>query len=263
MKIYTISNTRADFIELQKSSFDKSLQESYQFTVFNNAAFSQAGSQERNSITATCNRLGITCIDVQKDRDLINRCQLTELSGPILNTSGFYTSVNAAAGYALCWAWDNVISKERDAVCILDSDVFLVHSVKLTDYLQKYNFAWVAQARPGYEFIWPVFFLADLAKMPNPESLDWYCGSINGTPLDVSGQTYHYLKAHPELISLRIQQRYVQEDPEMGIPHADYEMLLLENKEVAVHYRSGSNWNRKSQEYHRIKTNWLKGLLNG
>jgi hypothetical protein len=261
MKIYTIANTRPDFIELQMRSFRKYLQEPFEFTVIDNSQFSIGCRGE--GIRDACSRAGAVVIPVQKDQRVVDRCQAVEVEGgaPIFNTSNQYTSVNAAAAYALCWAWENIIVKANDAVCILDSDVFLTAPVNLSSYLEKYQFAWVAQARPGIEFIWPVLFFADLRKLPNPETINWYGGAVNGVRLDVSGQTYHYLQAHPELSNLRIQQQYTREDPLMGVEHADYEILSLESNPVAMHYRSGSNWNRKSEEYHRIKTEWLKRMI--
>ncbi len=258
MKIFTISNTRPDFIELQMRSFKKYLTEPFEFTVIDNSQFSIGCQGER--LWDTCCRVGARWTPVKKDQALVDRCQAVEVMGgaPIFNAFNQYTSVNAAAAYALCWAWENIISKVDDNICILDSDVFLTNPVAFSYYLAKYDFAWVAQARPGVEFIWPVLFLTDPRTLPQPEAINWYGGEVNGVRVDVSGQTYHYLQAHPKLRNLRIQQKYIQEDPEVYTSHADYEILSLEGNPIAVHYRSGSNWNRKSEDYHRKKTEWLK-----
>jgi hypothetical protein len=255
IKLFTFAANRPDFIGLQMHSFRKHLKEDFELVVFNNSRFDTTGGADYDGIHQRSREAGATVIDVEKDPDLIERCQKIELSGPIFNRQGLYTSANVAHAYALCWAWENYVAKEKGAVGIIDSDVFLVEPIKLTDALVPHVMRNIPDGKPHVDgrtfmYMWPTFFLADMARLKEPLTLNWWCGRIEGVPVDVGGQTYHYFQAHPELDVAPIKRSY------SGQP-LDYDEFYL-NDATILHYRSGSNWNHKSREYHEGKTNWRK-----
>lgn len=258
IKLFTFGANRPDFIELQMHSFRKHLKEDFELTVFNNSRFDTTGGANSIGLREAAEAGGARIIDVQKDPDLINRCQKIELSCSLFNRDGLYSNANVAHAYALCWAWENYISQETGAVGIMDSDVFLIEPITLTDGLKPHVMRNIPDGKPHpdgrtFMYMWPTFFLADMWRLKDSLTLNWWCGRVEGVPVDVGGQTYHYFQAHPELDVAPIRRAY------FGQP-MDYDEFYL-NDATILHYRSGSNWNHKTREYHQMKTDWLKGRI--
>lgn len=255
LKIFTFAHKRPDFIELQCKSFDKYLQEPHEFVVFNNAVFDKSQAL-RIYIDATCVLHGIESIPVERDKYLTDKYQSFEPER-IFNSIGEYYNANIACAYPLCWAWEKIISKEKGPILILDSDMFLLHPIMFTDLLQRYDIGYLSQSLHGSpEYMWNGIFLADMGRLDSPETINWWCGLIKGTiPVDVGGQTFRYLETHQELRRLRIIEECIESDLELLDLHI--QMLRLEDRRV-LHYRAGSNWNCKSEEYHIRKTAWIK-----
>jgi|ERR1700693_325514 len=263
IKIFTFTFNKIDFIELQYRALQKNLKDEFVFTVFNNSTFGQeraSGNYEK--INAECHRLGIPVIDIQMDKKMAEDCQIMETAVTIFNRGGSYTCANVAHAYAFYWAWKSVISKEKDPILILDFDMFLVAPIKLTDYLQNYQMCFVPQGIGlTVDYIHPGFVLFDMSKLPDPESMNWWCGRVEGVPVDVGGHTSLYLAAHPELKTLKLAFQHVQDDPETDFHPSDYAFLLIEGQPVFLHYYRGSNWNQQPSDYHIKKTEWLKKRL--
>jgi len=97
--------------------------------------------------------------------------------------------------------------------------------------------------------------------------MSWWCGSLFpdypgmlGVPVDCGGQTYHYLKAHPEVDVESIGAGNVLDDDVCQAHPANYGEFSIGEARF-LHYRGGSNWDSKPAEYHRLKTEWLKWRL--
>jgi hypothetical protein len=257
IKIFTFGSNRPDFIGLQLHSFRRHLKEDFEFVVFNNAKYDNGCGGDYNGLHQAAKNLGIKMIDVEKDSGLIERCQKIELSCSLFSPQGLYSNANVSHAYALCWAWENHISKERGPIAVLDSDVFLVEEIKLTDYLNSHVMANIPDGKKHidgrvFHYIWPTFMLADMARLPDPETLNWWCGRIQDTPVDVGGQTYHYFQAHPDLD--------VKELPKNHYQDFSYDEFRLDDK-IVLHYRSGSNWDHRPADFHQRKTEWLKNRI--
>ena len=260
LKIYTFAHKRPDFVELQIKSFNKYLQEPFEFTVFNTAnfdVFSRATLDSNyNEIHRICKYYNLACIDVERDQELVNKHQGYE-PVPIFSPNRELGNPCIACAYPLCWGWDNFISKQNGSILILDSDMFLFQSVTFTDLLNKYQIYYVPQNSDGIEYMWNGIVLADLSNLPDLGMINWFCGNIKGNiPVDVGGQTYRYLETHPDLKKHYIGQENVWDDPELDFHPSDYQTLWLEDRAV-LHYRRGSNWLYRDYEYHRNKTIWL------
>jgi hypothetical protein len=266
IKIYTFASNRPDFIGLQLESFRKNLKEEFDYTVFNNARYDITGGSDPNLINRAGKDAGIRVIEVEKDAALLADCAAIEPGGPVLNPHGQYANANVAHAYALRWAWNNYISKETDPIAILDSDVFLIQPVKLTDALDPYVMANISDGKPRPNepdrpilYMWPTFMLADLARLPDKESLNWWCGRIENVPVDVGGHTYYYFQAHPDISiqNVRRVNAYYLDTSSCPMQPPNYDEFYL-NDAIILHYRSGSDWDHKGKEYHRLKTEWLK-----
>ena len=102
---------------------------------------------------------------------------------------------------------------------------------------------------------------ADIPKLPDVNTVCWCGGTINNVAVDGGGQTHHYLVAHPELNTLKFGCFYHQDEPETSFHPSDYEMFHVGDSPAFLHYRTGYNWNRRSDDYHAQKTEWLKRRL--
>ena len=256
LKIFTIAHKRPDFIELQLNSFHKHLKEEFQFVVFNNAGFDD-DKQHYNQINEACKRWNLAVIDIRKDQEMVDSYRLTDKSScGIFNAQGTYSNPNVADAYPVQWSWKNYISNETGAVCMLHSDMFLTEPVILSDYLKNYEMCYVMQSRGNdIDYMWEGFVLLNMEKLPAPKTLNWFCGRIGAVGVDVGGMTHFYLKAHPELRKLGIGPEHHHDDPEL-----QYEYLWLQDKKI-LHYGAGSNWNKRTQQYHDNKTQWMRRLL--
>jgi hypothetical protein len=266
IKIFAFTGGRADLIELQMKSFKKYIQEDFTFTILNNTGFDH--KDQRQPIEDECRKWGVEVFDVKRDTEIETRCNAVETLCTVFHTSVSgdvsYSNVNCAGCYGCCYTWEKHIVKEAGPICLLHPDVFFTHPVKLTDYLQKSPLWFSAQSRPNLGGIYPhdVLVLADIGKLPEPEKIFWWGGRVNGISTDIGGQSFFYLKQHPEVSPMFVQEWHRGDDPDVDFHPADYEILAIENKIVALHYFRASNWNHQSAEYHEKKTAWIKSKLN-
>jgi len=262
LKIHAFTSNRPDLIELQMRSFKKYLQEDFTFTILNNSKFDRmhqyAGTED------ICRKWGIETHDVEKDQDLINRCNAIEKSCTVFNHRGSWSNPNCAGLYAACYVWEKYLIKEDGPVCLLHPDVFLEQPVKLTDYLQRSPLCFIPQSRPnlGGVHMHDALVLADMPRVPDAQDINWWGSYVNGIATDIGGQTFFYLQAHPDLHPVFIQQFYKGDLPDVDFHPAEHEIFAVDDKPIALHYLRGSNWNYRSEEYHVKKTEWLKKRLN-
>ena len=262
LKFFAFTSNRVDLIELQIRSFKKYLQEDFTFTIFNNSKFDRP--QEHEGIEQMCRKWGITTHDVEKDQELIDRCNRIETKCTVFNNQGSWSNNNCAGLYACCYVWEKFIVKETGPICLLHPDVFLERPVKLTDYLQDSPLCFIPQTREnlGGNHMHDALVLADMSRLPDAKDIFWWGSLVNGISTDIGGQTYFYLKAHPELIPTYIQPHYYEDDPAVDFHPSEYEIFSINDRPIALHYLRASNWNYRSAEYHQRKTAWLKQRLN-
>lgn len=264
IKIYTFAHKRPDFLDLQLKSFHKNIEDKFEFIVYNNASF-DSNKNLYNEIKKFCDDNHIEHRDIQRDRDLIEH--IRSYNGEwIFNGDGTYFNATIACAYPLCYAWKNDICKTNDLTCIIDSDMFFVERENITRALQQYDIIYQPQSRgPNGEvyYMWNGLVYINMEKLPDKESLDWWCGYCEGYPVDVGGHTFYYLKKHEKDIkTVSLNQHYIGEDPACNFSPANYEYFAINDVKTVLHYRGGSNWDHKTPDYHFKKTQWLKTKLN-
>jgi len=257
LKIYTFAHKRPDFLEIQLKSFQKNLEDDFEFIVFNNAIF-DINKSDYNNINTWCKDNNIQCIDIENNKILSSK-----FNGEILfNVDGTYANSYLACAYPLCWAWTNIISKTDDKICIIDSDMFFIEKENISNLLDKYDIIYNEQLRGHIYYMWNGIVFANLSTLPDASSINWWCGRCEGIAVDVGGQTYHYLKKYKDQIkNIKSESIHFDEDPDCGFSPANYEYICLEGRRSILHYIAGSNWNNMSPDYHNKKTEWLKNKL--
>ncbi len=259
IKIYTYFHKRPDFADIQIRSLRKYLKEDFELLVFNNAKFDR-DTTNYNEINNICNELGVKITDIEKDQAMMNFYLEYEkvIGNKIFSDDGSYLNPNVAVAYSLCYIWEKFMCKENGKVAFLQHDMFLKEPVSFTEYMQDNELCYMPQSRMRengvpINYMWNTFFLADLSKLPMPETMSWWCGSVDGIHVDVGGQTYKYLDDNPEVKTCII-------------PHKEFgefgsQKIELGDKSL-IHYYRGSNWDRMSDDWHKRKTEWLLKTLN-
>ena len=262
INIFAFTSNRSDLIELQMQSFKKYVQEDFTFTILNNSKIDRP--EQYDGINEMCRKWGINVFDVERVPSLEAKCNATEKSCRVFNRHGSWSNPNCAGLYGCCYTWEFHILKEKGPVCLLHPDVFFNYPVILTDYLQTTPLCFMPQSRPGLDGVHmhDALVLADMSKLPNPEQINWWGSRVNGIDTDIGGQSFFYLKAHPELKPLLIEQRFIEDDTSVDFHPSEYEIILINNKPIGIHYLRASNWNYRSPEYHDLKTKWLIEKLN-
>ncbi len=256
--VMTHSHNRPDFIKIQYHTFKKFLKDDYEFIVFNDAP----SDNMRQQIEQMCNKYGLRCIRIPQEIHTyayLHRLPRERFNHPCVRCANVVQySLNE---YGLA---------HDDLVAIIDSDMFLVKEFSIRDYMNQKDLAGVHQTRDNnVEYIWNGLIFFDMRTLPNKPLINFNCGEVNNTPVDVGGQMHHYLKHTPEARVRFIQQDYVANHAHksiamllnMGFSHAMAQFIRANPPVVElyadgafVHYRSGTNWDRKSARYHLDKT---------
>jgi hypothetical protein len=263
IKIYTCAHKRPDFLALQLKSFKKNLSDEFEFIVFNNASF-DPNKQHYLSINKWCDDNNIQHIDITNDEDLTNAIANNHQE-KVFDNNGEYANSVIACAYPICWAWKQIISKTDDLICIIDSDMFFIDKENISQMLNKYDIVHMPQSRgenSEVRYMWNGILYMNLNKMPDKSSLNWWCGYVEGQPVDVGGQTHYYLKQYKKQLKLlEFKLHYVQDDPSCNFHPSNYEYFASNEEKILLHYRGGSNWDNKTPDYHTRKTTWLKHKL--
>lgn len=244
VKIYVNANKRLDFIPLQQKSFLRFLKDDFEYIIFNNA-----DTKENNlAIKELCKELGIKCIDVEGND---------------------HRHPTYAGTYPVQWSFHKYIKQETDIIAVmLDSDIFMIKEFSVNDYMNGFDVAAIPQFRHvTYLHIGIMFFNMD--TLPNKDDMNFMHGKIEGALTDGGGYLYYWLKDNP---GLRV--RYIvtngiicsKNNNLQFLPAElvkdyidDYQFGVIEK--TFLHYRRGSNWDRRSEEFHKNKTILLKRLL--
>ena len=282
MKIFVCNDSSPELVEPQYRSFEKHLKEPFEMTLVNSGALAREPEKSRE-VTAIAQSLGIRVVDAERDEDIERlRNESFTYGHPdrIFASDGYYTTPGNAGNYLMQWSWEKVVCREREPICFVHSDVFLIEPVMLSAYLVEHEICALMPGkaaegtRPELKWLWEPLLLADLSKIPSPESMVWWPSTVEGVWTDTGGRTYYYLKAHPEVRVMELGQSGCnadQDDPELDFHPSRYHFIHLGDKR-ALHYFSGSrwctdtihgwNWDRaKADEYHRKKMAWARRLI--
>ncbi len=284
--IITSAYNRPDFIEIQHKTFQKFLHDEYEFIVFNDAR----DSSMQNAIHSTCEKLGITCVDIpQEIHDLpyLERSPGEDFHAPAVRNANVVQYALQHSGY-----------NHDGIVAIVDSDMFLVRPFSIQNYLDGYALGGVPQSKDGQHahihYLWIGLAFLDMRNLPEKELINFNCGRIDEVGVDAGGYTHYYLQKYPytkirEFFSFHTSTvtcaKCIRNNNQNLCKHngADFQRYGLDDqliKElqsglgnveffidgVFFHYRGGSNWDRKKDEYHKKKTasfnRYLERILN-
>ncbi len=266
--IFTYAYNRPDFIELQHKTLKNFVEDDYEFIVFSDART----ASNANAIKNTCDRIGIKHVRIPQDihsKPYLQRWPGENYQAPAVR------NVNAVM-YSL-----NTLGFDHDDILVLlDSDVFFLKKICIRDLLKEYN---IVGQRIGNGYIiypWHGLIFMDMKTLPDIRSLTFNCGRVNNKPVDAGGQSYYYLRDHPEvkinymnyfhagqlycddckknsaamcnhnsdyLTSLGFDDRLIK------LMHTAQNIEFFHNQSI-IHYRGGTNWDSRPNHFHTNKT---------
>lgn len=258
--IITHSFNRPDFIEIQAKTFQKFLKDDYEFVVFNDAP-KEAMCQQIND---TCAKLDISCVRIPQTvhtAPYLPREKNDDFQNPAVRCAN-------VVQYSL-----DVLGFNHDGlVMIIDADMFLIKPFSIAEYFKDFQLAGVPQKREHINYIWNGLVIFNMNTIPDKSSINFNCKKVEGVAVDVGGGLHPYFKAHPELKFNPIGNEYINQWTELSSRQEKHEEVrLLYNMQPNniefllnysfLHYRSGGNWDKRSNEYHENKTKILNEFV--
>jgi hypothetical protein len=285
--VMTHSYNRPDFISLQQETLKAFLQDEYEYVVFNDGPTQKLAKQ----IEETCQGLQIRCIRVPQEihqQPYLARQPWEDWNSPSIRTAN-----------AIQYSFDTLGFEHEGIVTVIDSDMFLIRSFSIEEYMKDWDIAAVAQWRGSMRrinYLWNGLMFFKMGTLPNKSSLNFNCGSIDGNLTDTGGFTYYYLKNNPEVkVSYMVGQldltggdyivnsydleerEYLSAEDLFAIigsnPHL-VEFIKDDPDDVQffldcafLHYRRAGNYHHKPNNYHLEKTEllleFIEGILQG
>ncbi len=168
---------------------------------------------------------------------------------------------------AIQLGFDSLLERpDCEKLAIIDSDKFPFRNFSFADMLANDAMAIILQTRHhrwfkriSVRYPWNGFLLMNIRRLPQPKTIDFGAGLVNGIRTDTGGKMHRYLSAHPslpirELRHLASGTWHPDDVPELHLPQhlADFvrndpantgKMAFSEIYEDRfLHFRSGGNW---------------------
>lgn len=195
-------------------------------------------------------------------------------------------NANTRAADTLQYAWCQEIQNSNVPVFVIDNDMFPVRDFSVKEILAGSVLAGVYSQSPSKNlakiipWIWAGLLFLDPSSMEHKEKWSFDCGRVDGVPVDVSGQTYHWLQAallegiEPNWINHLSSLQWALDELPISLPkeitsfmqqddrNIDNKLYCELYRETFLHFRAGSNWNRETAEKVSYRNNkFLKAVL--
>lgn len=235
------------FIPLQYGSLKRHLQDDFDYTVFDTSE----DNDSRNRIQNVCRSMNV--------RHVISNRGLASGSHP----SG------------LIFSWREYALKEpSDLVLMLDFDMALMRPSSISKFMDGHDLAGIGQSR-GYVkggenifYLWPGFIVWNMKTIPAPQDVNLDGGSVDGISVDVGGQLCYWLRAHPE-IKYKSPSQAKPMPPTFDIIPEKFRSSYEDSFQYEVvcedflHFRAGSNWDHKPNDFFARKMQLYERILAG
>lgn len=247
VKIYTWADKAPEFLYKQYETIKKFVKDDdWEFIVFNNVPATILDRQKR--IKEICKELHIKCLDVR-----------------------FRTLISGAAqicAWGIFWAYHRFMRWEKDTIhVIFDSDMFFINDFNFNEYLGDNQIAAIPQRRGEIEYLWNGIVIMRGGELPDKNHFDYRLAKINGERTDVGGKLHFWLKDNPNVKvrhimhtgHLDVSKSAMLPEKVRGEYKPEYKFQFIEN--AVLHYRAGSNWDKKSKDFVDEKKAYFNKLL--
>lgn len=248
VKIYTWADKAPEFIYKQYETIKKFVKDQdCEFIVFNNTPLT--AFDRRSKIKKICKELGVKCLDVR--------------------FRSFISGASYITGWGILWAYHRFFRWEKDTIqVIFDSDMFFINDFNFNNYLGDNDICAIHQRREHVEHLWNGIIIMKGSKLPDKNHLDFRLGTVEGVRTDTGGNTYYWLQRNPDLkIKYMIHTGHLDVSKSEMLPanlrenyKPEYCFQFIEN--AILHYRAGSNWEKRPKDFVDTKKAYFNDLLN-
>lgn len=247
VKIYTWADKAPDFIYKQHETIKKFVKDNdFEFIVFNNTPITAFA--RRKAIKKVCKELKIKCMDVR--------------------FRSFISGASYITGWGILWAFHRFFRWQKDTIqVIFDSDMFFINDFNFNEYLGENDICAIHQRREHVEHLWNGIVIMKSSKLPDKNNLDFRLGTVEGVRTDTGGKTYYWLKNNPDLKIKWIEHTgHLDVSKSEILPaniRADYkpEYCFQFIEHAVLHYRAGSNWEKRPKDFVDGKKAYFNKLL--
>lgn len=247
VKICTLANKEPEFIYRQYETIKKFVKdEKCEFIVFDNTPINAFA--RRKEIKRICKELGIKRIGIR--------------------FKPYFKGAARYCAYAINWMYHRFFRWEKDTIhVILDSDMVFINDFNFNEFLADNDICAVHQQRGAIEYLWNGVVIMKGGELPDKNYFNYGLGTIEGERTDGGGNMYFWMKRNPNLKIKYITHTGSSNIAEKGILSeefskdykTEYGFQIIENS--ILHYRAGSNWNKKSPEFVQEKKNYFNKLI--
>lgn len=247
VKIYTWADKTPEFLYKQFETIKKFVKDpDFEFIVFNNTPIIK--NDRRSKIKKICNELGIKCLDVR--------------------FRSFVSGSSYITGWGIHWAYHRFFRWEKDTIhVVFDSDMFFINDFSFNEYLNDDDICAIHQRRGKIDYLWNGIVIMKGGNLPDKNHFDFRLGTIEGERTDTGGKTYYWLKRNPDLkIKYMMHTGHLDVSKNTMLPEKiragykpEYCFQFIENS--ILHYRAGSNWDKKSKDFTDEKKAYFNELL--
>ncbi len=285
--IITHAFNRPDFIPLQAKCFKKFIQDDYRFVVFSDAN-NEAMAKNIEDACISCK-----VEHIRVPQEIHTRPYLPRQGSGNLNIA------NIRHADCVQYSLDILGFDHQGYVLVLDSDMFFIRPVSFNKYMEDCEVLCMeGHVAPGLiHYICPAFMVLAMQRLPEKRSLNFNCGKVKGYNVDSGGYSHYYLHKYirelnvirskpvdillPRQLFLADQfapvhlanvdaprDVKIQKYKELGFNEKEisfflkrpYSMITLLDNQV-LHYQAGSNYNNKSAEEVKNKTQILVDFI--
>lgn len=247
VKIYTWADKAPEFLYKQYETIKKFVKdENWEFIVFNNVPAPKFDRQRK--IKKICKELKVKCYDVR--------------------FRSFISGAAQICAWGIFWAYHRFFRWEKDTIhVIFDSDMFFIRDFNFNEFLGDNDIAAIHQRRGNIQYLWNGIVIMRGGKLPDKNHFDYRLGDINGERTDVGGRLHFWLKRNPDL-----KIRYIMHTAHLDVSKSamlpeklresynpEYKFQFIEHS--VLHYRAGSNWDKKSKDFVDRKKAYFNTLL--
>ena len=247
VKLYTWADKTPEFLYKQYETFKRFIKdEDWEFIVFNNVPFFKFDRQKQ--IKKFCKENIVKCLNV-----------------------GFRTFVSGAAqiaAYGINWGFHRHFRWEKNTIhVVIDSDMFLIGDISFEKFLADNDICGIHQFRGGVEFLWNGILIFKGGELPDKNHFSMSLYKTKTQRTDVGGKLFKWLLRNPKLkvkhmkhtLHVIGQKREILPVEFQATYNDEYSFQVIED--FILHYRAGSNWQKKSGDFVDSKKEYFYKLL--
>lgn len=264
------------FIELQQMTLKRFVKDDYKFVVYNDTKdwpdYSNHNDPTiKKEIVKTCERLNIECINIPNDH---------------------HREKTIYAGDRCADACNFILKdqiKNNEKAMMLDSDMFIINDINITEKYANYDMAVVNQVREKVlrrqdndqlldaDYYWNGLAYFDMPRVKNKHLLNWNGLGGKCAATDVGGEMYYHIHQTPDSKTYSIPYfmscywnkmhfhdhlnpillNFLENDPKNK--NNNYYAEIYDG--YIFHYRAGGNWDGVGKEMHTKRTDLLWDTL--